>query len=157
MTRSPETLAVPGRALLLTAALALLASGCAFGEWRLNDPLRRGITLEEAQHEYTVHVRWSHFEEAARYVAFDARDAFLRDAPNFRKLRFSEYESGKPEMDPETASKATVHVKYYGYTMASPIEIAVDEVQLWERTGSGNAWQVRPTFTNLDRIIARTN
>ena len=157
MTRAPGTRGMRETALLLALACALLSSGCAFGEWRLDDPFRRGITLEEAQHEYTVHVRWSHFEEAARYVALDARTAFLRDAPNFRKLHFSEYESGKPEMDPETSSRATVHVKYYGYTMTSPLEITVDEVQLWERSGTGNSWQVRPSFTNLDRIFARAN
>ena len=43
-------------ALTLWTASSL---GCAFGEVRWSDPLQREISLEDAQHRYTVLVRWS--------------------------------------------------------------------------------------------------
>ena len=51
---------------------------------------------------------------------------------------------------------ATVEVKYYAYSPASPIETAVHETQQWYReAGVGNNWHVRSSFRGLDAILAQ--
>lgn len=133
--------------------LAAGALGCAFGEIRWDDPLQREISLEDAQHRYTVLVRWNDFEKAARFVDPEQRDAYLANFPDFRDIRFTEFESDALSIGPDLAS-ATVEVKYYAYTATSPIETAVTETQQWYRdSGVGNHWFVRSTFAGLDTAL----
>jgi len=138
----------------LSISLALMiwtgsSLACAFGEIRWSDPLQREISLEDAQHRYTVLVRWSNFEEAAKFVQPDQRDAYLEKLPDFREFRFTEYESQPVRVDVERAS-ATVEVTYYAYTPSSPIEQRVSETQEWSREKAvGNRWFVQSTFHGL--------
>ena len=140
--------------LLSTALLLALTTslGCAFGEMRWSDPLDRELSLEDAQHRYTVLMRWSHFEKAANYVHPDVRDEFIASAPAFRDLRFTEYESDPVELD-EARASATIEVTYYVYTPTSPMETSVTETQEWTRE-SGNNWFVKSSFSGLQEILA---
>jgi len=141
-----------GAALLLMSFAGTF--GCAFGEVRWDDPLQREISLEDAQQRYTVLVRWSDFEKAAKFVEPEERDAYLTNFPDFRNLRFTEYESDRVTVDP-SKSTSTIAVTYYAYTPASPIEMKVVETQEWYRhPGLGNHWYVRSTFSGLDAIAA---
>jgi hypothetical protein len=135
---------------ILVALAAASWLGCAFGEWRPDDPMRRRYSLELIQHDYTQLVRWSEFERAAAYVDPEVRDDFLRSAPDARSVRFTEAESGAIDLDDEMKS-ATVEVTYYAYAAASPIEVKVTEKQEWTRA-DGNNWKVRPTFVGLDAL-----
>ena len=140
---------------VLTLSLGVASVlGCAFGEIRWTDPLQREISLEDAQHRYTVLVRWSNFEEAAKFVEPDLREDYLAGLPGFRELRFTEYESEPVRVDEERAS-ATVDVTYYAYTPTSPIEQKVSETQEWSRQPAlGNRWFVRSTFHGLEGHMA---
>lgn len=146
------------RRIRLAFAAALLTAtmgACAFGEIRLNDPLQREISLEDAQHRYTVLVRWSDFEKASKFVDPEQRAAYLTNFPDFREIRFTEYQSKPLTVEPDLAS-ATVEVTYYAYTTASPIEAAITETQQWYRDpGVGNHWFVRSTFSGLDAALGR--
>jgi len=138
---------------VIAAGLAPLG-GCAFGELRLNDPLDREISLEDAQHRYTVLVRWSDFERASRYVDPSMRAEFKAMLPGFRTLRFTEYESDPVEIDAEL-QEATVEVTYYAYSPSSPIEVEIHETQRWYRDpGVGNNWHVKPTFEGIEELLA---
>ena len=138
---------------LLLGSVALL--GCAFGEFRPNDPLDRELSLEEAQHRYTVLVRFNSFEKASKYVAPEDRDAYLANFPSFREVRFTEYESDRIELDPEM-QKATLEVRYFGYTPSMPVEIIITEKQEWtRRPGVGNYWYVKSTFSGLPEVVAQ--
>lgn len=144
--RVPFTLA-----LLLLLATSL---GCAFGEVRWDDPLQREISLEDAQHRYTVLVRFGDFEKAVKFVEPAERDTYLAGLPNLRQLRFTEYESDRVTVDAEK-STSTIEVTYFAYTSASPIEMQVIETQEWYRhPGLGNHWYVRSTFKGLDALLA---
>ena len=140
---------------LSTLMIGLLAQfGCAFGEVRWSDPLQREISLEDAQHRYTVLVRWSNFEEAAKFVEPSLREDYLAGLPGFRELRFTEYESDPVRVDDERVS-ATVEVVYYAYTPTSPIEQKVTETQVWSRQPAlGNQWFVQSSFHGLADHLA---
>ena len=143
----------PLHTLLALSALVGLLGGCAFGEIRWDDPLQREISLEDAQHRYTVLVRWRNFEKAAAFVDPALRDAFLASVPKYRELRFTEYESEPVEMTEEQT--ATLKVTYYVYSPSSPIETTITETQEWYRdSGVGNSWHVRPSFTGIDELLA---
>jgi len=140
--------------LLLLAVAALSLSGCAFGDVRLSDPLDREISLTDAQHRYTVLVRWGDIERASKYVNPEVRDEFKARQPSFRQLRFTEYESDPVEID-DDKKNATVEVVYYAYTPSSPMEVKITETQVWYRAkGVGNNWHVTPTFEGLDERMA---
>lgn len=147
------------RRLRIVLALALLAAtagsfGCAFGEVRWSDPLQREFSLEEAQHRYTVLVRWNDSEKASKFVDPEQRSDYLASFPNFREIRFTEYESDELTMDPDRQT-ATLDVRYFAYTPTSPIETIVTETQEWYRdAGVGNNWHVRSTFSGLDALVA---
>ena len=51
-----RSLALRGLAPLL---LLLVAAGCAFGEFRPDDPFARQYALEDAHKAYTNYVRWN--------------------------------------------------------------------------------------------------
>ncbi|MCZ6464187.1 MAG: hypothetical protein O7A09_07590 [Proteobacteria bacterium] len=133
--------------------LVLLSSGwgCAFGEFRPHDPLRREYSLELAQNDYTLLVRWSEFGKAAGFVDPELRDDFRSGFPDSRQLRFTDFESGSIDLDEEKKT-ATVEVTYFGYPTNSPIEIEITETQEWYRDSVTNNWQVRPTFNGLEGL-----
>ncbi|MGH0037716.1 MAG: hypothetical protein ACQGVK_22015 [Myxococcota bacterium] len=139
-------------ALLTLATLPGL--GCAFGEINLKDPFNRGYSLREAQRKYTEYVRWSEFKKAAGFVQDDLVEAFLRDAPSLKELRFTDYEIGQVEIDDETG-ESTVEVTYYAYQPASPLEITIVETQHWQRDSIANDWMVKPVFEGLDHLALR--
>jgi hypothetical protein len=142
---------VPLIALLAVAGGSL---GCAFGEVRWSDPLQRAISLEDAQHRYTVLVRFGDFEKASGFVEPSLRDEYRANFPNFREIRFTEYDSDRVAIDSAKAT-ATIEVRYYAYTPASPIEMMVTETQQWYRApGVNNHWYVRSTFEGLEEILA---
>ena len=138
---------------ILIAVILLCATsstlGCAFGEMRWTDPLQREISLEDAQHRYTVLVRFSDFEKASKFVAAEQRSDYLASFPDFRRIRFTEYETGELDFHTDRAG-ATVEVRYY-----SPIETVVTEMQEWSRNpGVGNYWVVKSTFSGLEPLLA---
>ena len=140
-------------ALAATLVATGLSLGCAFGEIRLNDPLDRAISLEEAQNRYTVLVRWSDFERAAGFVDPEQRKEFLRNFPSFREVRFTDFESETADIGED--GTATVEVTYFAYTPTSPLEVTITETQYWYRDSKlGNDWRVRPTFRGLDALVA---
>jgi hypothetical protein len=133
-------------------ASVLLALGCAFGELRWNDPLKRRFTLEDTQREYTDYVRWSAFDKASVYVEPEAREQYLAGAPKIDELRFTDYEFNPVTLD-EEMGEATVEVTYSAYRPHSLIEIEVTEVQRWRRHGKGNNWMVTPTFSGPSQLV----
>jgi hypothetical protein len=146
-------------ALVSTLLLAVLSvgwgTGCAFGEFRPDDPFKRQFSLEDMHKEYTDYVRWSKFDEAAGFVHSDERKAFLAQMPEFDLVRFTDWEAKPWEFeDAEEKNKAVIEVTYRGYSMRTPFEVKITEVQTWERDGSGNNWIVRPVFQDLDRLAA---
>lgn len=146
---------LPARALALIglAALVLASTGCAFGEFRPTDPFDRQLSLDQAQHRYTVLVRFSDFTRARAFVAEDHREAFAQRMKALDEARFTDYESESVELDAEK-EKATVRVTYTIYTPALPYEVEVAEIQEWSRDGIGNNWRVVSTFEGLQQIVA---
>jgi len=132
----------------------LLALGCAFGEWRPDDPMKRRFSLEDIQQQYTDYVRWSAFNEASVFVDPEVREAYLAGAPKIEDLRFTDYESAPVTLD-EEMSEATIEVIYDAYRPRSLIQIKVTEVQHWRRYGKGNHWMVKPTFSSPDQLLGR--
>jgi hypothetical protein len=140
--------------LLFAVAAGLLASfGCANGEIRLGDPFDRELKLEEAQHRYTVLVRWSDFQRAKNFVAKADRDAFVKRMKALDEARFTDYESDTIELDDEKQT-ATIHVVYTLYLPTSPYEVEIGETQVWTRDGLSNAWRVDSTFDALHGVAA---
>ncbi|MEM9176938.1 MAG: hypothetical protein AAGC67_17090 [Myxococcota bacterium] len=146
---------LPARALALfgLALLMLSTSGCAFGEFRPTDPFDRQWTLDQAQHRYTVLVRFSDFERASAFVDAGHREDFTKRMRALEDARFTDYESETVELD-DGKEKATVRVTYSIYTPALPYEIEVAEVQEWSRSGITNNWRVVSTFEGLQQIVA---
>ena len=100
---APESVRLVLRACAFAALVAGVTTsmGCANGEFRLGDPFDRELSLEEAQHRYTVLVRWSDFQRAKVFVAKDERDAFLERMEALEEARFTDYESDSIELDEE--------------------------------------------------------
>jgi hypothetical protein len=152
--RSPALLSTM-LSIVILALLAGLGGGCAFGEFRPDDPFKRQFSLEDKHKEYSDLVRWSKFEEAASFVNAENRKEFLRQMPEFDLVRFSDWEAEPWEFeDREEKNKAIIEVTYRGYSLRTPFEVKVIEIQTWERDGSGNNWIVRPQFENLDQLAA---
>jgi len=140
--------------LLFAVVAALFASlGCANGEIRIGDPFDREVTLEEAQHRYTVLVRWSDFQRAKNFVAKAERDAFVQRMKALDEARFTDYESDTIELDDEKQA-ATIRVVYTLYLPSSPYEVEIAETQVWTRDGVSNAWRVDSTFDALHGVAA---
>ncbi|NHZ73549.1 MAG: hypothetical protein GWP16_03660 [Nitrospirae bacterium] len=134
----------------LTMLLTASSFGCAFGEIRPKDPLDRQYTLEAAHKNYTDLVRWSKFEEAAGFMDSESRTAFLSAMPDFNEVRFTDWKAKPWELD-EELRETTIEVTYKGYSMRSPIEVAVQESQHWSRSGRSNDWNVSSSFEGLDQ------
>ncbi|MEZ4330573.1 MAG: hypothetical protein R3F35_02390 [Myxococcota bacterium] len=141
---------VPGIALVV-ALLALV--GCANGEFRPTDPFDRGISFSEAQHRYTVLIRWSEFQKAKAFVVEADRETFLSDMKGLKDARFTDYESEDVELDEEKRT-ATVRVTYTAYLPSSPYEVQIVEVQEWSRDGVGNDWRVHSRFEGMPSVAA---
>ena len=144
--------------LALIVVAALLASigaffGCANGEIRWGDPLDRKQTLEEAQHRYTVLVRWADFERAKNFVAKHDREAYLQRMKNLSDARFTGYESATVEFE-DANNKATIEVVYTLYLASSPYLIEVTESQAWTRDDVRNNWRVVSTFDRLAELAS---
>ncbi len=153
MTRFPIPITLRGLLVVLSMTFLASALGCANGEFRFGDPFDRQLTLSEAQHRYTVLVRWSEFQKARSFVAETDRDAFMDQMKNLDEARFTDYESEPVELDAEK-QKATVRVTYTLYTPAIPYEIEISEVQEWTRKGIGNQWRVRSSFEGLRQLAS---
>jgi len=143
--------------VIQAACFALIfLSGCAFGEFRPDDPFSRQMSLEDQHKAYTDFVRWSKFEEASGFVHIEERSAFLSEMPEFDEVRITDWEAKPWEFeDQELKNKAVIKVTYRGYSMRTPFETKFTEVQTWERDGRANRWSVRPEFENLDRLAGR--
>ena len=144
------------RAVFAVLAIALLSSalGCADGEFRFGDPFDRELTLSEAQHKYTVYVRWTDFQKARNFVAPDSRDAFMAQLEALENARFTGYDSGPVELDSEK-EMATIRVKYTVYTPYLPYEIEISEIQEWTRDGVSNTWYVNSVFDDLQQLASK--
>ncbi len=143
------------RPLLAGLVLLFVASalGCANGEFRFGDPFDRQISLAEAQHRYTVLIRWSQFQKARSYVTEANVGAFLAQTKFLEDARFTEYESEPVELD-QKKEQATIRVTYTVYTPAMPYEIKLTELQEWTRSGVTNDWRVVSTFENLNQLAS---
>lgn len=143
------------RPILLAFAVCIVAAGlgCANGEIRLGDPFDRKLTLEEAQHRYTVLVRWSQFQKSKDFVAEANRADYLAQMKSFDDARFTDYESDSVELDQEKQT-ATIRVVYTMYFPATPYETEVAEVQEWSRDGMSNGWTVVSKFESLPSVAA---
>jgi hypothetical protein len=139
---------------LLLATGLLLAFGCANGEFRPKDPFDRNLSFSEAQHQYTVLIRWSEFQKAKAFVVEADREKFLADTKALKNVRLTDYESEQVDVENEGMNKATVHVTYTLYLPSSPYETQISEVQEWTREGRGNTWLVRPQFEALPSVAA---
>ena len=128
-------------ALITCLGLALLTQfGCAFGEFRPDDPFKRQYELELSQKRYSDLVRWSKFEEAAaQYVAPEDREAFRARMPDFKEIRFTDHEAAPWQIDEEKRD-VVIEVTYTGYSMRTPLEIEVHETQHWTREGHNSSW-----------------
>ena len=137
-------------------ALTLLVSsmlGCAFGEIRMTDPFDRQLTFDEAQRKYTIYVRFSEFQKARAFLVEEYREDFLQAMNSLDEARFTDFESESVELGDDKQT-ATVRVTYTIYTPSMPFEVEVTEVQVWNRNGITNNWQVISNFEGLDRFAA---
>jgi hypothetical protein len=133
--------------------LTFMLSACANGEFRPNDPFDRELALEDKQKAYTDYVRWSKFDEAAAFVVVEERSAFLRAMPDFKEMRFSDWELAPYELDEELRN-TEIKVTYTGYSLRSPIEVEMIEIQKWTRVGNGSDWTVKSSFVKSDPDVA---
>jgi len=139
---------------LIVFAIAMSALGCAFGEFRPNDPFDREWSLEQAQHRYTTLVRFGDFDRASEFVAEDEREAFMDRMDALDDARFTDYDSDPVELDEEMET-ATIEVVYTIYTPSIPFEFEVTETQVWSRDGLSNNWRVRTLFEGLQNLAAK--
>jgi len=135
-------------------ALPLIMTACANGEFRPKDPWDRQLALEEKHKSYTDYVRWSKFDEAALFIDSEERTAFLRSMPDFEDMRFFDWDAAPWELD-EELRKTEIKVTYKGYSLHSPIEVKVIEIQKWTREGKNNSWTVSSSFVGADRLAER--
>jgi len=127
--------------------------GCANGEIRLGDPFDREFSLEEAQHRYSVLIRWSRFQQAKEFVAPENRSAFLQNMKALKHARFIDFESEALELDNEKQT-ATIEVVYTLYTPSVPYEVELTETQNWSRDDYSNNWTVDSIFDSLNDIAS---
>jgi hypothetical protein len=151
MPRIPSLRSVRTLLTILFVGIAANSLGCANGEFRFGDPFDRQLTLSQAQHRYTVLVRWNEFQKARAFVAKDNRDAYMVQMKRLEKARFTDYESEPVELDKKKQS-ATIRVTYTLYTASIPYEIEITELQEWTREGLTNDWNVVSTFDGLRQL-----
>ena len=128
----------------LLGLLPLVASlACA----AFSDPMGRERALEDAQLQYTQHVRWGNLDAASEFVDPELRPGFLDQRPAFEAVRITDYEIGRIDYG-EDRESATVRVTYRAYSIASLEERRIEERQRWVRPG-GNTWYVQPELAGL--------
>lgn len=139
------------------AAIVILsiagAFGCANGEFRFHDPFDRQLTLSEAQHRYTVLIRWTEFQKARSFVAQKDLETFMEQMESLQEARFIDFEAEPVELD-KSLQHSTVKVTYTLYTPSLPYEIEISELQDWTRNGLTNNWQVHSTFEGLSQLAS---
>jgi hypothetical protein len=152
--RAPRRVS-PRRLIGVAALLGAIGAffGCANGEIRLGDPFDRKFTLEEAQHRYTVLVRFGDFQKARDFVVKADQDSFTKRMKTFRQAHFTGYESDGVDFE-EGNRRATVDVVYTLYLPSNPYEIEITESQAWTRDGVGNDWRVISTFEPFDELAS---
>jgi len=138
---------------ILIVAIAANGLGCADGEFRFGDPFDRQLTLSQAQHRYTVLVRWNEFQKAREFIAEVDRDDYMVQMEALSEARFTSYESEPVELDREKKT-ATIQVTYTLYTAAIPYEIEITEMQEWSREGITNAWSLISNFEGLRQLAS---
>lgn len=133
-----------------TALGLALASAAALACVSPSDPLGRVEALEEVQKRYTEAIRWGDLERASRYVSPELREDFLALTDAFESIRFTDYEIGELDVDPEKHARAEVNVTYRGYVPPHYVERRVQDHQVWIReAGMGNHWKVHPQLALL--------
>ncbi len=138
---------------ILMVAVGANALACADGEFRFGDPFDRELTLSDAQHRYTVLIRWTEFQKARKFVAEPDRDDFMDQMKKLSDARITSYESSPVELD-KGKKTSTVEVVYTLYTPSVPYEIEITEQQEWSRSGVGNSWSVISTFEGLQQLAS---
>lgn len=136
-------------ALLAAALIATLGSGCAFGEFRPDDPMNRKFSLEKMQKRYSYLIRWSKFKQASQFIDPRQREDFMEWAPDPKKIRFTDYEIGDVVVEDEEKRKSTVEVTYTAYSLFALVEYEIHETQEWERIGRGNNWVLKTSFAPM--------
>ena len=119
----------------------------------MTDPFDRQLTFDEAQRTYTIYVRFSEFQKARAFLVEEYREDFLQAMNSLDEARFTDFESESVELGDDKQT-ATVRVTYTIYTPSMPFEVEVTEVQVWNRNGITNNWQVISNFEGLDRFAA---
>jgi len=141
-----------GLAMALGLAVATAGSfGCAFGDIRPHDPFAREFDLEEKHKRFSDLVRWAKYQEAAGFIKSEHRADFFAAMPDFGEVRFTDWKADPWELD-EEMRETKIRVTYTGYSMTTPIEIDVHEIQHWTREGKGNNWSVVSQFEDLDLL-----
>lgn len=153
MTNRSTSVLLRAGGVIVCVGLAMGLFGCAQGEFRPSDPFDRQVTLHDAQHRYTVLMRWKHFDKARAFVASEDRAAFEALTKQLEEARFTGYESDSPELDDEKES-ATLRVTYTLWLPSQPYETEIVEHQEWRRHGVTNDWRVRSTFEDLPKVAA---
>jgi hypothetical protein len=139
--------------LFFLIGLALGGLACSYGEYRPDDPMNMGNSLDASHRAYTNYVRWSKFDEAASYVAVADRPAFLAEMPDFDLARFTDWKANAWEFQElENPTNAVIEVTYRAYSMSNPVEIKIKEKQQWSRKDSDEPWRVKSEFTGLGQF-----
>jgi hypothetical protein len=102
------------------------------------------FVFHESQRQYTQDIRWAQYDRAGHFLAPKALDAFHEQTADFGELRFADYQVRAVEMGADGRS-ATVKVTYYAYLRTSPVALAVDETQEWQKDAESRAWLVHNT------------
>jgi len=134
---------------VLAATVCAASLGCAFGEFRPDDPLNRQYSLERVQREYSYQIRWSNFKKAAQFVEPKQRAAFMDWGPDPKKFRFTDYLIGDLVVEDEEKRHSTVEVTYTLYSLFALVEYEIHETQVWTRKGRGNYWFVETSFVEM--------
>lgn len=114
----------------------------------ITDPLDRRGKFEDTQTKFTQYIRWGKFEEAARFVDPEMREAFMTCAPEFSDLRFSDYEINEVAIA-EGIQSASVDVRYTAYRLSMPVERTVDLTEEWTRDEKTGVWTVKLDIAKL--------
>ena len=135
--------------------LAFSSLGCAFGEFRVHDPLQREYSLEETQKRYTDLVRFSSYGIAARFLAPDKQNAYVASMPKEKDLRFLDYTAEAVVLN-EEMNEAKLRVTYTAYSPWTLVAMEIHEDQVWTRPeGVANAWTVDSTFHGLEPYVRK--
>jgi hypothetical protein len=105
--------------------------------------MQKGDALDTAQKRFTRFLRWNLLDKAGELVDPEMREAFLADAAEFRKLRFTDYEIVTMDIGPGFET-ATIDVVFHAYAMSTMIERRILIREEWYRDEETGNWWVRP-------------